>query len=137
MLTVRYKRRMKTSGPILKGQAVVLRPAVEADIPALVAIVSSPEVARWWGNPPTAEEFDRDLVDEEVAIFAILVDNQVAGLIQYAEENDPQYRSAGIDISLRPDQIGRGLGTDAVRTLAHPLGDERKHHRLTLDTAPA
>jgi aminoglycoside 6'-N-acetyltransferase len=128
---------MKTSGPILKGQAVVLRPAVEADIPALVAIVSSPEVARWWGNPPTAEEFARDLVDEEVAIFVILVDNQVAGLIQYTEENDPQYRSAGIDISLRADQLGRGLGADAVRTLARHLFEDRKHHRLTIDPAAA
>lgn len=123
--------------PVLRGEKLVLRPAGEADIPALVAIVSAPEVARWWGSPMSDQDFRKELVDEDVVIFTIEVDNQVGGLIQYSEENDPDYRSAGIDISLHPDHIGRGLGTDAVRTLARYLFEERQHHRLTIDPAVA
>src|SRR3981081_3052138 len=118
-------------GPVLRGKRLVLRPLGEDDIPALVAIVSAPEVARWWGTPMSEEEFLKELDDEDVVKFAIEVDHIVAGFIQYSEENDPEYRSAGIDISLHPDHVGRGLGTDAVRTLARYLFEERKHHRLT------
>jgi aminoglycoside 6'-N-acetyltransferase len=124
-------------GPVLEGQNVVLRPAGDADIPALVAIVSSPEVARWWGTPRSEEEFAKELLDEDVVTFAIEVGKEVIGLIQYYEENEPDYRSAGVDISLRPDHLGRGLGTDAVRTIARYLFDEREHHRLTIDPAAA
>ena len=99
--------------------------------------MSSPEVARWWGNPPSEEEFRKDLLDQELVLFAIEVDNEVVGLIQYEEETDPGYRSAGIDISVRADHLGRGLGTDAIRTLARYLFDERNHHRLTIDPAAA
>jgi aminoglycoside 6'-N-acetyltransferase len=122
---------------VLQGQLVVLRPATVDDIPALVAIISSPEVARWWGSPRSEEEFAEELVAKDVVTFAIEVDERVVGLIQYSEENEPDYRSAGIDISLRSDHVGRGLGTDAVRTLARYLFDERQHHRLTIDPAAA
>ena len=57
------------------------------------------------------------------------------GVIQYAEEDTPEFRSAGIDIYLDPAVHGRGLGTDAVRTLARHLIDDRGHHRLTIDPA--
>jgi aminoglycoside 6'-N-acetyltransferase len=45
------------------------------------------------------------------------------------------YRHAAIDIALHPDFAGRGLGPDAVRTLARHLFSERGHHRLTIDPA--
>jgi aminoglycoside 6'-N-acetyltransferase len=57
------------------------------------------------------------------------------GLIQYHEENEPDFRHAGIDIFLAERVQGRGLGTDAVRTLARYLIEERGHHRLTIDPA--
>jgi aminoglycoside 6'-N-acetyltransferase len=59
----------------------------------------------------------------------------VVGLIQYAEENEPDYRHAGIDIFLDPAWHGRGLGADALRTVARYLFDVRGHHRLTIDPA--
>jgi aminoglycoside 6'-N-acetyltransferase len=43
------------------------------------------------------------------------------------------YRHAGIDLYLDPAEHGRGLGTDAVRTLARHLIEERGHHRVTID----
>jgi len=56
-------------------------------------------------------------------------------MIQYAEEEDPEYRSASIDIFLSNEMRGRALGTDAVRTLARWLVRERGHHRVTIDPA--
>jgi aminoglycoside 6'-N-acetyltransferase len=55
-------------------------------------------------------------------------------LIQYGEITDPQYRHAGIDLFLDPALHGRGLGRDAVRTLARHLIDDRGwHHGLLMD----
>ncbi len=56
-------------------------------------------------------------------------------MIQYHEEQDPGYRSAGIDIFVAPEYQERGLGTDAIRTLARHLIADRGHHRLTIDPA--
>ena len=56
-------------------------------------------------------------------------------MIQCYEENEPDFRHAGIDIFLAERFQGRGLGTDAVRTLARYLIHERGHHRLIIDPA--
>jgi aminoglycoside 6'-N-acetyltransferase len=42
-----------------------------------------------------------------------------------------------MDIFLAPDRHGQGLGTDALRTLARHLIDDRGHHRLVIDPAVA
>jgi aminoglycoside 6'-N-acetyltransferase len=115
---------------VLRGEMVTLRPATTDDVPRLAAIIESPDVARWWGSPFTVA----DLGGEDV-IFAIEVDGRVAGLIQYLEENEPDYRHAAIDIFLAPEHQGRGLGPDAVRTLARHLFEQRGHHRITIDPA--
>lgn len=70
-------------------------------------------------------------------MLAIEVDGHPIGLVQYLEENEPDYRHAGIDVVLDPAWHGRGLGSDAVRTLARHLFDARGHHRLTIDPAAA
>ena len=69
------------------------------------------------------------------ALLVIEVDGEVAGGIEYYEETDPQYRSAGIDVYLSPRFQDRGLGTEAVRLLARFLFAVRGHHRLTIDPA--
>jgi aminoglycoside 6'-N-acetyltransferase len=68
-------------------------------------------------------------------VFAILADGEVAGMIQHHEETDEEYRSAGIDLFLGTPYQDRGLGTDAVRTMARHLIHDRGHHRLTIDPA--
>ncbi|NLU69316.1 aminoglycoside 6'-N-acetyltransferase [Streptomyces sp. HNM0574] len=108
----------------LHGDQVILRPATEDDAEALFRIVREPSVDAWWSVPEDFED-----------TFVILVDGQLAGAVQYAEENEPEYRHAGIDIFLTTGLQGRGIGTDAVRTLARWLIDERGHHRLTIDPA--
>jgi aminoglycoside 6'-N-acetyltransferase len=124
--------------PTLQGALVKLRPLRADDRPALVEVLSDPTVAMWWdsrGAEVSAAELLAD--DPEVTVFAIEVDGELAGSIQYAEELEPDYRHAGIDVFLHPRFQGRGLGTDAVRTLARYLLEVRGHHRLTIDPAAA
>jgi aminoglycoside 6'-N-acetyltransferase len=119
----------------LKGERVLLRPLTLDDVPALHEIQAQPGVARWWGEP--TEEDLREKADgtEGVVAFAIELDGDLIGLIQYHEEEDPMYRHAGIDLFLSEQAEGQGLGTDAVRTLARYLIRERGHHRITIDPA--
>jgi aminoglycoside 6'-N-acetyltransferase len=116
----------------LRGKHVLLRAVEPADVPALTAIRATPEVAAWWGPPEQGWLLDED---PELTLLAIVVDDDVAGLIQYEEELDPDYRHANIDLFLDPHVHGRGLGTDAVAALARHLLEDRGHHRLTIDPA--
>ena len=59
----------------------------------------------------------------------------IVGAIQWYEEDDPDYRHAGIDLFLDPEVHGRGLGTDAIRALAGYLFTVEGHHRLIIDPA--
>ena len=74
-------------------------------------------------------------VGDGTVSFVIERDDEVFGLIQFTEEDEPDYRHAGIDIALHPAWHGQGLGSDAVRTLAHHLFADRGHHRITIDPA--
>ena len=123
--------------PTLRGERVTLRPVTEADRPRLFEILDEPEVARWWRR----EEWER-LVTPDAVSFAIEVaggvagaQTGVAGMIQFEEEPDADYRSASIDIFFSAAVHSRGLGRDAVRTLARHLIAERGHHRITMDPA--
>lgn len=116
----------------IRGKQVVLRPLAEGDVGALRAIVAQPAVAIWWGKQPTGFP----LTDEPTATrFTILEDGDVAGMIQYSEELEPDYRHASIDLFVDAGRHGRGLGSDAVRALADYLVAERGHHRVTIDPA--
>lgn len=110
---------------------MALRALEEADEPRLRAILATPAVARWW-EPPRPEFPDED---PQATRLAILVDGEVAGMIQFYEEDDPDSRHAAIDVFVAPEHHGRGVGSDAVRTLAEHLLDERGHHRVTIDPA--
>jgi aminoglycoside 6'-N-acetyltransferase len=122
------ERGERTTTPILRGAQVVLRPVVDTDIPALEAILREPEVLRWWMR----DSWDR--VDEEGStVFAILTDGAVVGCIEYAEETDPDYRHAGVDLFVSTRAQGRGVGTDALRALLTYLIDDLGHHRVIID----
>jgi aminoglycoside 6'-N-acetyltransferase len=119
----------------LGGERVLLRPLREADVPAVVAVLADPEVLPWWG-PHDADRVRAELLDDETAeTLVVEVDGEVIGLVMIAEENDPQYRSAGLDISLRGDRVGKGLGRECLRVAIEHLIDDRGHHRFTIDPA--
>ncbi len=120
--------------PVLRGERVELRPATAADIPALQAILRTPEVVLWWGLA-AADDLDEELRSADVELLVVEAGGAMAGLISYAENEDPMYHSASIDIALAPTHHDRGLGTDALRTLCRYLVDAREHHRITIDPA--
>jgi aminoglycoside 6'-N-acetyltransferase len=120
----------------LDGERVRLRSTTPDDAAALHTILCTPGVARWWPNV-TLEECEEIVARDDVEAFVIEFDGEPIGVIQYSEERDPDYEHAGIDIAIHDEWQGRGLGTDAVRTLARHLVHDRGIHRLTIDPAAA
>ncbi|MFL5647480.1 MAG: GNAT family N-acetyltransferase [Chloroflexota bacterium] len=121
----------------LRGRHVVLRSVEPADAPALAAILAEPSVARWWGTFGLAR-VEKDLTgggDPDEEGFTIFADGRLVGYIQAVEEPEPDFRHAGIDLFLATAAQGRGLGPDAITTLATHLIEDRGHHRLTIDPA--
>ena len=120
----------------LDGPLVHLRPAEPGDEAAFLAILTDPTVhARWQAADPARDARELARHEDDVAVWAIEEAGAVVGLIQTHEETEPHYRHAGIDIVIAEHGQGRGLGTDAVRTVARWLIDARHHHRLTIDPA--
>ena len=121
---------------ILAGELVRLRPATGDDIPRLAEIRATPEVSlRWSNDADLPAAIATELADPETQVLAILHEDRVVGAVQWSEEQDLQYRHAGIDIYLDPEVHSRGLGTDTVRTVARHLIDDLGHHRLVIDPA--
>jgi aminoglycoside 6'-N-acetyltransferase len=123
-------------GP-LSGERVILRLLTKDDRPEIRRILDDPTVARWWGPGTVQTRLDEWFDDDGTVRFAIVVDDAVAGTIQFHEENEPDYRHAGLDIFLDAEHQGRGLGSDALRTVARYLFEVRGHHRLTIDPSAA
>jgi aminoglycoside 6'-N-acetyltransferase len=118
--------------PVLHGRLVTLRPATDADAPALLAILDEPDVALWWRR----DEWQR--IDQRGTVtFVIELDGAGVGCIQYEVEDDPDYRSAAVDIFVSAAVRGRGVGPDAMRTLIAWLIEALGHHRFTVDPAVA
>lgn len=120
----------------LSGHAVTLRPPTDDDVAALAAIRTTPEVHhRWRGGGDMEAAVREDVADHPGTGLVIVVEGSVVGWIQWDAEDEPEYRHAGIDVYVDPAVHGRGIGTDAVRTLARHLVDDHGHHRLTIDPA--
>lgn len=117
----------------LTGERVVLVPVADDHVSELKRIRRTPEVRHRWGDVDTEPDWPFD--DLGTAVYTILIDDTVRGLVQYGEENDPMYRHASLDIFLDPAVHGRGFGQDVVRTLARHLINDRGHHRLVIDPA--
>lgn len=75
----------------------------------------------WWGGKPkTTGEVRREYLDRDPARQAYIVeaDDEPIGYVQAWSDEPPD---GGIDIVLKPEAQGRGLGVDAVRALAFHL----------------
>jgi aminoglycoside 6'-N-acetyltransferase len=128
------KRETAASGTgALTGAEVTLRALTPEDVEVLRAIRAEPPVARWWG--PLEEDFP--LGDApDVIRYTILLEDRPIGMIQFSQEVYPDYRWADVDIFIASAHQGRGLGSDAMRTLIHHLQVDLGHHRVTLTTSP-
>lgn len=121
-----------TGSSTLGSGEIRLVPLAPEHADALRRIRSTPEVERWWD--PVEDDFP--LSDEpEATRYAVMLGDQVVGMVQYGEELEPKYRSASIDVFVDPAVHGRGVGSTAVRLVAEHLLRERGHHRLAIDPA--
>ena len=109
---------------------VALRDLAPADHEAVRAILAEPSVARWWGRVAD------DLTDEFEHPFAVTVDRELAGVIDVWQEDDEDYRHAGLDIVLSAAFQDRGNGRRAL-VLAAEWAFAQGHHRITIDPAAA
>jgi len=117
----------------LRGKHVILRELEPTHVGPLLAIVAKPEVAGWWGSIPEGFPLEDEPEATRLTIFA---NDEIAGMIQFTEESDPDYRHAWIDIFLDPALHHRGVGVDTGTTLKRHLLEQRGHHRITTDPAP-
>jgi aminoglycoside 6'-N-acetyltransferase len=119
----------------IPGDGLVLRQAGSGDLAEILRVLQDPTVERWWGRYDMTRVVKDYEDDDEAVVFLVEVDGVVAGIIQYSEEEDPQYRHAGIDIAIVGAYQRQGVGPRAIKALAAHLIDERGHHRLTIDPA--
>ena len=126
---------MGRPAPTLSGDLVRLRPVTPADHARLQAILDEPSVARWWTAPTAAGAAADWLSGEDGFHVVIEQDGMVVGSMQVEEELDPDYQVASIDLFLASAAQGRGLGPDAIRTMARFLFDACGHHRFTIGPA--
>jgi aminoglycoside 6'-N-acetyltransferase len=110
---------------------IELQPLDVAHVARLRELHQQPGVMRWWG--PMDADFPFDEADS--TRFTIVVDGDVAGLVQYGEEKWDDGRHAWIDIFVGDNYVGRGVGTEVVRRMSRMLIEERGHHRITIDPA--
>ncbi len=117
----------------LHGARVVLEPVLAGHVPDLRRILATADVRARWGDEAASADWPDD--DPTAARYAIVVDGKVRGMVQYAEEDEPMYRHASIDVFVDPEVHRRGVGRDAVGTVARHLVDDRGHHRVVIDPA--
>ena len=132
-----------TAAP-LQGTRAILVPVTQEHVPELRRILATEPVRLRWRDEAASPDWPFD--DDSATRFAIVVEgtvtghgtrttDSVAGMVQYGEEDEPDYRHASIDVFVDPALHGQRIGRDAVATLAHHLVTERGHHRLVIDPA--
>jgi aminoglycoside 6'-N-acetyltransferase len=120
---------------ILRGPRLVVRPMQEPDVARLAEIAAEREIWQRWGELSEADLRQELAGEEDVTALVVELDGEVAGLIQYHEETDPDYRHAGVDMFLAGTARGQGYGREALLLVAAHLFEQRGHHRLTIDPA--
>jgi RimJ/RimL family protein N-acetyltransferase len=125
-----------TGLPVLKGASVKLRPRVEADIDARLALGRDAEIAEMFG---VSRQDNSPLTREEVlGWFQALCDHPYAWVIESGEafigsirldRVDLQDRRASLAVGIfDPASLGRGLGSEAIRlVLRHAFGTMGLH----------
>lgn len=121
------------AAPTLQGEQVILRPVDSSHALELRRILATPEVRSRWGDEAASSDWPFD--DPSEVRFAIIVGGEVRGMVQYDEETTLMYRHASIDIFVDPAVHRRGIGRDAVRTVARYLIGVLGHHRIVIDPA--
>ena len=114
---------------ILNTGRLILRPQQQADVPALLAILSDDRAMRFWNRAPlTRLAAAQELVREQQAAMAeglcrywtLIRGDEAIGSVDLSLIQDG---SAELGFLLRPDCWGAGLATEAVgAVIAHGFG---------------
>jgi aminoglycoside 6'-N-acetyltransferase len=118
----------------MNGRVVRLRPIAPSDRDRIIEIRQLDAVERWWRGNDLGREFDDDMAADDLHQFAIELPNgTVVGMIQFGEEDDPDYRHASIDLFVDPAFHRQGIASDAISTMVKYLFEQKHHHRLVID----
>jgi RimJ/RimL family protein N-acetyltransferase len=139
-----------TTKPMLAGQKVLLRPFTDEDVPAILAAIQDPEVARLTGSAhddataatpmsPDDEKATRNWYatrNQQTDRLDLAVVDRASGrcvgevvLNQWDEGN----QSCNFRILLGPAGQGRGLGTEATRLIVGHGFEHVGLHRISLE----
>jgi aminoglycoside 6'-N-acetyltransferase len=111
---------------------IELQPLDVSHVSRLRELHQQPGVLEWWGPMEPGFPFD----EPESQRFAIAVDREIAGLVQWGDQSWTENRHAYIDIFLGDEFAGRGIGTEVMKRLIRQLTQEHGYHRLVIDPAP-
>jgi [ribosomal protein S5]-alanine N-acetyltransferase len=121
----------------LTGRICTVRPWRASDVDALVRHANDAEVARQlrdrFPHPYTRDDavaFIRHAVEERAGNLAIEVDDEAVGAIGFIPGSDIERFSAEIGYWLGRHFWGRGIVTDALRTLTEHVFAERNLLRI-------
>jgi RimJ/RimL family protein N-acetyltransferase len=141
--------RVRAALPAPTGH-VVLRPVSAADVPAVHAYRSRPEVTAYLGHPPLdltgARTLVRSWLDDARAVAAgIEVEGRLVGDVRLtvrASSAQAPARTGEVEgwlgYAVHPDVQGRGLATEAVRGMVRlAMGPGRVRRLTTRVFAPA
>jgi aminoglycoside 6'-N-acetyltransferase len=112
---------------------VALRPFTRADFPSMSGWLSTPHVARWWGDDPALAALERQYGpsldgQDRARLRVILADGEPVGFLQwYPLDGEPDYSreletvvplepgDASLDYLVgEPAALGRGIGSTAI-----------------------
>ena len=118
----------------VRGRLVTLRTLKAEDFDLLCRWFADPPFIRWWGGRPlSTAEVEATFFDGRDNDFQPMIVEERSCPVGYIQAWIEDGCSGGIDIVLESEARGRGLGTDAVRTLADWLRRERGWTRITVD----
>jgi aminoglycoside 6'-N-acetyltransferase len=120
--------------------SVTLRPATQADVPFLAALVAHEDVApflaavRASNAEGVAEEVARgDREPDAYGVMVVEVDGERVGTMTWERVNRRSRIASVSGFAIEPDLRGRGVGVEAARALQHHLIRERGFHRLQME----
>ncbi|MEA2496954.1 MAG: hypothetical protein QOJ29_4865 [Thermoleophilaceae bacterium] len=108
---------------------VELQPLSVTHVKRLRELHRQPGVSEWWGPMEPFFPFD----EPESTRFAVVVDGEIAGLVQHGEADWPVERHAYVDIFIGDDFTGQGIGTEVLRRVVRLLIEEHGHRRILID----
>jgi RimJ/RimL family protein N-acetyltransferase len=132
--------------PTLQGPRVRLRTPVPADVPALFAVYSDPQVMRYWSNAPYTAieqaqtklaELDRGNRTGDFCAWAIAHnhDDILLGTCSLFEIN-PSHRRASLGYALGSAHWNQGLALEATRLAVQYAFGVLQLHKLEADVDP-